>query len=125
MRKEPPFQLSHLSTKTVANCFGTRQSINEIIENAEIILADTLAKNNDLLLIDYTKVEFSFAMSDAFNLAKMFELNLQEFHQVKMAVIITEKQKDLGVFWKEISQTRGFNFEVSTDKASAERWLLE
>jgi hypothetical protein len=101
-----------------------RKSINEIIENAEIILADTLGENNGLLLIDYTKVDFSFAMSDAFNLAKMFELNLQEFHQVKMAVIITQKQEGLGTFWKEISRNRGFDFEVFRDKASAEHWLL-
>jgi len=124
LKKVEPFEIIHLKAYTLAKCQGKRNKLLQVIENAGIIFRQTEAHKDTLLMIDYRKVDFAFPMNDAFNLAKMFELMLSDYQHIKMVVICAEHNLNFGAFWKEISQKRGFNFNVFTDEEEAEQWLM-
>jgi hypothetical protein len=104
---------------------GKRDNFNEII-NATVQINDVLLKfQRKHLLIDYREVHFNIPIGNVFDVVRIYESKMPHLKDIFVAVVLSEINWDIGKFWKEIAQRRGFNFNVFNNFNAAEQWLQE
>lgn len=102
---------------------GVRDNFKQISEGSSLIveLANKYQKYN--ILTDYREVVFNVSMGDAFNLVRLYENKLTEFHKIKLATVTSKEQSELVRFYETIAAKRGFNIKVFYDIEKAKIWL--
>ena len=104
---------------------GKRDNFTEII-HATAQINDALLKfERKHLLIDYRQVQFNIPIGNVFDVVRVYEAKMPHLKDVFVAAVLSDINWEIGEFWKEIAQRRGFNFTVFDDFAKAEQWLLE
>jgi hypothetical protein len=104
---------------------GERNNFAAIID-ATAQINDVLVKlQKQYLLIDYREVKFNMPITNVFDVVRVYETKMPHLKNIFIAAILSKHNWDIGEYWKQISQQRGFNFMVFDDFAKAEAWLLQ
>lgn len=104
---------------------GQRESFAEIMGATAQINDVVLKFQKKFLLIDYRKVKFNIPITSVFDAVRVYESKMPHLKDVFVAVVLSDHNWDVGKFWKDIAQRRGFNFTVFNSFEKAEAWLEE
>ena len=104
---------------------GERKDLLTLAEGAKKVYAFIEETQSRLVLVDYRKVNLSILNVDAFNFVRFYESKLPKLTSVAGAVVMNEGNMALGNFWRDLANSRGYNFQVFTDFTEAEQWLLQ
>jgi hypothetical protein len=104
---------------------GTRRSLDDSINNTAIISEELKKSGCSKLFLDYRKSHFKLSFNEAFNLLRVYELKFSEFQSKRMAVLLSKEDQELGEYWADLCQQRGYNYAVFTDYDRALSYLEE
>jgi hypothetical protein len=104
---------------------GERNDFISIMDGTKQINEAVKKFKNPYFLLDYRDVRFNIPITNLFDAVRVYETKMPDFKNINVAVVLSEINLNLGKYWKDIVQQRGFNFMVFDDLATAELWLLE
>lgn len=104
---------------------GDRWHFAEVIQNAHKIYQAIQKSSNKSVLLDYRETYFHLPQNETFNLVKVFETQLNSFKEVKIAVIVSNRSKEIGSFWSSVCRSKGFSCNVYREIEEGENWLLD
>jgi hypothetical protein len=104
---------------------GERNNFAAIIDATSQINDVLVRLQKQYLLIDYREVKFNMPITNVFDVVRVYETKMPHLKKVFIAAILSKNNWDIGKYWKEIAQQRGFNFTVFEDFEQAEAWLSE
>jgi hypothetical protein len=104
---------------------GERNDFISIMDGTKQINEAVKKFQNPYFLLDYRNVRFNIPITNLFDAVRVYETKMPDFKNINVAVVLSEINLNLGKYWKDIVQQRGFNFMVFDDFAIAESWLLE
>lgn len=118
---EPTYTL--VDDYLVIKAQGSRNNFHDVaLENTEMV--KQIDKYNPAkILLDHRDVTYQVNHSDALNLVRLYEKQHNRFDNILLACCVSIQFLDLGTYWSEIAQKRGFSFEVFTDIEDAIDWL--
>lgn len=103
---------------------GDRWHFAEVIQNAHKIHLAIQKSPKNLILLDYRETYFHLPQNETFNLVKVFEVQLNSFKEVKIAVIVSNRSKEIGSFWSSVCRSKGFECNVYSEMEEGENWLM-
>lgn len=109
----------------LVNGHGKRENLASMVEASAQIYAKVMETGSRYLLVDYRNLQISAHLCEAFNIVKRYEAVQPQLKNVIVAAVFQGNSLEFGTCWRDISQQRGFRFEVFEDIQVAEQWLLE
>lgn len=103
---------------------GIRKNFMDIYNGTKALSDLALKLGYTQILADYRKARFDVPKTDAFNLVKLYDLQLPHFKNLKLAGIVHPDDYEIGEIWESIGRKKEYNFKVFTDYDEAEEWLL-
>jgi len=102
---------------------GERNNLTEMIEATKTTVSAATELGMTHILADYRKVKYNVPLTEAYNLVKVYETKTPVIKSFTIAGIMNEEDRELIKFWESISNRRGFEFKIFTDKEEALNWL--
>ncbi len=102
---------------------GVRNNFKQVIDGSIRISKLASEYNQNKILADYTNVKFNLNLSEAFNLIRLYETQLQEFKKFKLAAVVNDMSSEIAGFYESIGSKRGFSIKVFTEIDKAKNWL--
>lgn len=109
----------------LVNGHGKRDNLASMVEASAQIYAKVMETDSRYLLVDYRNLQISVHLCEAFNIVKRYEAVQPQLKKVIVAAVFHGNSIEFGAYWRDISQQRGFKFEIFEDMHAAEKWLLE
>lgn len=109
----------------LVNGHGKRDNLASMVEASAQIYAKIQETDSRYLLVDYRNLQISAHLCEAFNIVKRYEAVQPHLKNVIVAAVFQGNSVEFGTCWRDISQQRGFRFEIFEDLQTAEQWLLE
>ena len=103
---------------------GDRWHFAEVIQNANKIHQAIQKSSCKLVLLDYRETCYHLPQNQTFNLVKVFEIQLSKFKEVKIAVIVSNRSKEIGSFWSSVCRSKGLDCNIYNELKEGENWLL-
>jgi len=103
---------------------GTRNSLKDMVETANIIHQKVQETNSTKLLVDYRKLDIQVRITDAFNIVKTYERSLPELRNIIVAGVFEKHHRAFATYWQEVSAARGFTIKIFENFNEAEKWLV-
>lgn len=104
---------------------GRRDTLADMAQASTMIYAKVVETKSRCVLVDYRQTEIKVHFNEAFNIVKRYEVVQPGLKKIFAAAVFDSNGIAFGKYWSQISQQRGFAFEVFDDFAEAERWLME
>ena len=105
---------------------GDVWSADDLATHANLIHEEFLKYNPKKILLYELETEFLLGLSAYMEITSHYDDNfIDDMKFIKIAAVIQEKYKNIGVFWETVCTNRGFRYRAFTDPEEAERWLLE
>ncbi|QSE96334.1 hypothetical protein [Fulvivirga lutea] len=103
---------------------GIKNSTHQLLEGSRNVLELAIKFECNNILCDYREVQFDLNLSEAFNLVRIYENQLKEFKELRIAGLVADRYFELADFWEKISRKRGFDNKAFTTFDDAEEWLV-
>lgn len=100
-----------------------RHAFSEVLEGVNMIAGAMDAYGMNFALIDHSTVNYHLPVTKAFDLVKVFEINLPDFRGYTIAVLTNEANLEVARFWESICKRRGFSMRVFLCEGEAMTWL--
>jgi hypothetical protein len=107
-------------------CKGEVTSAEELVTQSNLLYEEVLKYDIQKVLLYEMEMDFPSGLSAYLNLVNHYMDNfVLEVKNIKIAVVLKEKYKEIGDFWETVCINRGFQYHAFTDFDKAEQWILE
>lgn len=104
---------------------GERRDFSSVVQGTTRIYEIIDKTQCRMAMLDYRKVIFNVPQTDAFNIIRLYELKMPVLTNIRIAAVVATKAPGFSSVWKDVAQSKGFQFETFTDMTLAEIWLLK
>jgi response regulator of citrate/malate metabolism len=122
--KKKPISVKEESQYLKVISRGDRRDFIELIHNATKIHSIIQKSSRKLILLDFTLINFYLPQNEAYHLVNVFEQKLTEFKEVRMAILTSAQNEEMGHFWVTICRKRNFDYKNFKQESEALEWLL-
>lgn len=123
--KDPLISFEQRENYLLITGHGERNDFISIVDSTKNIHDVVMGLENKYVLLDYSQVKFNIPQTNVFDIVRIYETKMPDLKQVVAAVVVSQLNSEIGVYWKTIAQQRGFNFRVFNNYSNAEKWLAE